>query len=383
MKLLFNVIRKEWRDATRDRRSITSSLLFAVLGPLLIFFLLDSLADDVDSTDALPVAVVGAQYAPTMIAKLAEQGIAWTRYESLEAARSAAPEVLVTIPDDFSDRYLDGVPVDVAITANFKNSKDQAAALRVEKIMSGYGNKISYSRLIAAGVAPDSVRAIKVTTYDSSLAGGRASRISDSMIYMFLLAAFVSGALMAADSIAGERERHSLESLLSQPVSPLTLTAGKWIAAAMISGIVSTATVAIGGLVLAVAPLEVLGLRIVVSPLSILMGVLVLLPLALMAVAMQMFFAARARTYREAGIYAQFTSFLPIVVAGTVMIGNVDYGTLGQLLPITSQTMALKDVLLEGRPAFRAFFGGSLTTLLAAAAFVWFTSKRLSDERSL
>ncbi len=114
---------------------------------------------------------------------------------------------------------------------------------------------------------------------------------------------------------------------------------------------------------LAKAPLEVLGLRLFIDPSSLFLGALMLLPLAFLAVSIQMLVAARARTYKEAGTYAQFTMFIPIAVAGSVMIGNVDFGTLGQILPITSQTMGLKDVLLEGRSSLTSMVSGALTTL--------------------
>ncbi len=384
MQSLLNVLRKEWRDATRDRRSLISSLSFAIFGPLMIYLILGSVAKEIEAADDLQVAIVGAQHAPTMVDKLKEQGVAWTRFDSVEDAnRDVEQAVVVTIPDDFKELYLARMPVEIAVTADFKDGKAESAARQVQALINAYGRKVSYSRLVAAGVSPDSVRAIRATAYDQSLAGSRAARISDSLIYMLLIAGFVSGALMAADSIAGERERHSLESLLSQPVTPITLVIGKWLSAGVISAFVASATMIVCGLMMARAPLEVLGLRLFIDPPSIALGVVMLWPLAFLAVSLQMLLASRARTYREAGTYAQATIVIPVAVAGSVMIGNVDYGAIGQMLPITSQTMGLKDVLLEGRSSVSSMVSGALTTLLLAMVFVWMTSRRISDERSL
>lgn len=383
MQSILNVVRKEWKDAIRDRRSIVSSMLFAVFGPVMIYLLLLSLAEELDTSEATQVAIVGAEFAPTMVSKLAEQRIEWTDYGSQDEAFADGASVVVELPSDFGDRYRDGVPVAVAVTANFKDGKAETSARRLADQINQYGQKVSYSRLVAAGVAPATVNAISASTYDLSLAGARASRISDSLIYVFLIAGFISGAFMAADSVAGERERHSLESLLSQPVKPLTLVTGKWITAGIISSVVSVTTIVVGALMLTQAPLEELGLRLFINPLSIIQGALVLIPLAFLAVAIQMLVAARARTYREAGTYAQFTLFIPIAVAGSVMIGSIDYGALGEILPITSQTMALKDVLLEGKSSITTMIVGVVSTLMAAGAIVWLTAQRLADERSL
>ena len=384
MQSLLNVLRKEWRDSIRDRRSLLSALSYAVMTPLIMYLVLGNVAKKVDQTDDLRVAVVGSEQAPTLITKLAEQGVEWIPFDTTDAAAQVSDlKVLVTVPDDYEERYLARTPIDIAVTANFKNSQTEAEAKRIARLINGYGRKVSYSRLVAAGVSPDSVRAISAKTYDLSQAGGRASHMSNMFIYMFLLGCFISGALMATDSIAGERERHSLESLLAQPVKPVTLVLGKWLTAGGISAFVAVSTIVLTGVMLAFAPLDVLGLRLYIDPASIVQGALILIPLALLAVSLQMLLAARARTYREAGIYAQFAIAIPVVVAGSVMIGNVDYGAIGQVLPVTSQTMALKDVLLEGRSSMSSLLGGAISTVLLALALVWLTSQRLSDERSL
>ncbi|MEM7081493.1 MAG: ABC transporter permease subunit [Pseudomonadota bacterium] len=383
MNAFLNVVSKEWRDASRDRRSVMASLLFAAFGPLMIYLLLGSLADEMDESGDLQVAIIGAEQAPALLTRLTEQGVVFEQFASRAEAADSSAEVLVKIPDDYRDRYLSNTPIDIAVTADFKDGKAEAGARRVTTLINGFGQTVAYSRMVAAGVLPGSLNVVRAQSYDSSLAGGRAAAISDTLIYMLLLSGFISGAFMAADSVAGERERHSLESLLAQPVSPLSIVGGKWLTAGGISVFVSIATAVISGVLLAKAPLDVLGLRLFIDPASIALGALILVPLALLAVAIQMFVAARARTYREAGTYAQFTMFIPIAVAGSVMIGSVDYGAVGEWLPLTSQTIALKDVLLEGGSSARALLGGSLTTLLAAWALVWLTSKRLSDERAL
>ena len=383
MHSLLNVLRKEWRDTIRDRRSIVSSLLFAVIAPLVMFLVLGSLAKEADSNDDIQAAVIGVDQAPVLINKLAEQGIQWTQVESGEEAGELGLPVLVTVPDHYAERYLDRVPVTIAVTADFKDSVAEASARRVARLIDAYGQRVSHARLVAAGVSPDSVRAVSASTYDLSQAGSQSSHITNALIYLLLISGFVSGALMATDSIAGERERHTLESLLSQPVNPLTLVAGKWLTTGSVSMFVSVSTMVITGVMLALAPLEILGLRLFVDPASIALGAVVLLPLALLAVSIQMLLAARARTYREAGTYAQFALAIPVVVAGSVMLSNVDYGALGQILPVTSQTMILQDVLLEGGSSLSAIVGGAASTLLLAAGLVWLMSQRLSDERSL
>ena len=57
-----------------------------------------------------------------------------------------------------------------------------------------------------------------------------------------ILAAFITGMNLAVDTTAGERERQSLEPLLINPVSHLSLMLGKWLSAVVFScaGIILT-----------------------------------------------------------------------------------------------------------------------------------------------
>ncbi len=383
---LINVLTKEWKDASRDHRSIMASLAFAVFGPVFLYLTLNSMNDTTTADAPVAAAIVGLGQAPALATYLREQQVLLSEFDHREQALAAlgpALPVMIHVPEDYARNYAARMPIEIAVTADFKREEAQLAARRVAGVVNDFGQRISRARLIAAGVSPHRTRAITAQTYDLSIAGGHAARISSALIYVFLIAGFVSGAFMAADAVAGERERHSLEPLLAQPVAPIVLVVGKWIAAGAISVGVSTITVVFGAWLLQRAPLEALGLRLHLEPAIVITGALALAPLAMMAVALQMLLAARAKTYREAGTYAQFTIFLPIAVAGAMMLGNVDFGAIGAMAPITGQTQTLQDLFLEGRAGHLNLLLSAASTLALALAMVWLTAQRLADEASL
>ncbi len=386
LSALTNVLIKECKDASRDHRSIMASLAFAIFGPVFLYLTLNSMNDSETAEQPVAAAVVGAAQAGALITYLREHRVRLSEFDDPTEALAALNEdlpVLIRVPEEYASNYAARMPIQVGITANFKYEQAQLAARRVAGLVDEYGQRVSRTRLIAAGISPHRTRAISAQTYDLSIAGGHAARISSTLIYVFLIAGFVSGAFMAADSVAGERERRSLEPLLAQPVAPMVLAIGKWIAAGAISVLVSTITIVFGAWLLARAPLEALGLRLHLDPLTVVTGALALAPLAMMAVALQMLLAARAKTYREAGTYAQFTIFLPVAVAGSMMLGNVDFGPLGALAPITGQTISLQDLFLEGRAGLSNLLVSCATTLALAIGTVSLTARRLADEASL
>ena len=69
------VIRKELRDALRDRRSLMSALIFPLVGPLMIAFMFSSLAKLEGADRPLEVPVQGAEMAPNLVEFLEERGL--------------------------------------------------------------------------------------------------------------------------------------------------------------------------------------------------------------------------------------------------------------------------------------------------------------------
>ncbi len=383
---LTNVLHKETLDVMRDRRSIGISLSFAIFGPVFLALMLNNMAKAANDTDDLNVVVVGGDHAPGLTRHLEERGVAFVDADDSASANDMLDDtqrVVLNVPQDYAHKFSSQNVVDLAITGDFKSDAAQQDALELQMKIEQYNLGVTNGRLIAAGVAPHRVRAVRTGTYDLSRAGGRSAVISDTLIYVLLIAGFVAGAFMTADAVAGERERHSLEPLLAQPVSPMTLIVGKWLACGGISVVVSTLTVIVAGVLLARTPLADLGLRLSIGAKPMLLAAVALAPLALFAVALQMLLAARAKTYREAGISGQFTMFLPVVVAGAIMIGNVDYSGPAQHLPLTGHTLLLQDIFLDGTASKVALISVSISTLLAAWGMLMIAARWLGDEEKL
>src|SRR4051812_46762271 len=67
------VLRKELTDAVRDRRALYSIAFGALVGPILIGFMLNRIADQQRSAQEIRVPVVGREYAPLLVNWLEQQ----------------------------------------------------------------------------------------------------------------------------------------------------------------------------------------------------------------------------------------------------------------------------------------------------------------------
>jgi len=94
-------------------------------------------------------------------------------------------------------------------------------------------------RLAWRGMTPSALQAVEVDEHDLASPAARAAQWA-TLVPFFMLMAVVYGALHAAlDTTAGERERGSLEPLLTNPVSPLALVLGKWGAVAAVAMLIA------------------------------------------------------------------------------------------------------------------------------------------------
>src|SRR6186713_3369799 len=67
------VIRKELKDSLRDRRALFSIAFSIVIGPLLIGFMMNRIADRQREAENVEIPVAGAQYAPALVEWLEQQ----------------------------------------------------------------------------------------------------------------------------------------------------------------------------------------------------------------------------------------------------------------------------------------------------------------------
>ena len=114
-----------------------------------------------------------------------------------------------------------------------------------------------------------------------------------------LVSAFVGGMNVAMDTIAGERERHSLLPLLLNPVARRDIVTGKFLAVSLFS---------LAGLVI-----NLLGFALVLHMPRLLPAlVAALLPLALLAAGLQLLISTVCRATKEAQTYLSMLVFLPM-----------------------------------------------------------------------
>jgi sodium transport system permease protein len=239
----WTVLRKELRDALRDRRTLLTIVLSSVaVGPLVLLLLSTLVAGMEERAESREIVVAGIEHAPTLRSYLERQtyriSTAPAQYEQQLQSKRLGEPVLV-IPADFEADLARGEAPRVELMLSSANPRSQAGASRLARLLQGFAQEQAMLRLAWRGVSPASLQAIEVDERDLASPAARAAQWA-TLVPFFVLMAVLYGALYAAlDTTAGERERGSLEPLLLNPVSPLALVLGKWAAVATVAMLIA------------------------------------------------------------------------------------------------------------------------------------------------
>lgn len=386
METAFIVFLKEVRDNLRDRRTLMSALLFGpVIGPLLFVFLMKAaIMEGMKGEGELPVTVIGAEHAPNLMQVLIEQGADIERVEGEPEAlvKEKKERIVLVIPADIDARYREARPATVQLFFDRSDSTADRRADRLEKILTLHSRQLGAMRLQARGIAPEVMLPYFIDRVDLSTPMSRGVLIFGMLPYFVLLATIMGAFYLAIDTTAGERERGSLESLLSLPLSRAQIVIGKVAAATVFSMLSLSLTVVVFALAFPQLDLGGLGIRTSLDVMQVLSILLVSLPFTVFAAGMLTLVASYAKSYKEAQTYLSIVMLVPLipVIVGTVM--KAELSALGASIPGFSQHLLIMEIIKGAAvsPLLMLFSAGTTLAagmLMAAGAVMLYRSERI------
>jgi len=378
------VIRKEIRDSLRDRRAMWSIVFSVSIGPIIIGFMMNRVADRQREAERVRVPVVGMQHAPALVDWLRQQSgveIVEGPHSPEEAVRNQEEELTIIIPKDFAETFNQSKPAALQIVADSSRNDARPTVERVRRLLQQYGAEIGSLRLIARGVSPTAAQPLVLEDIEVSTAQQRAAQILTFIPMFIIMAGFVGGMQIATDSTAGERERGSLEPLLVNPAPRLVFVSGKWLAAALAAMASTALTTILCANLPRFLPLEEMGIRFRIGPEHITGIIGAALPMCLFSSALQSAVATLARSFKEAQSYMGVLVLIPMIpgVLGALYpMGNAPwmYAT-----PMLGPYVLLTNVLGGQHPAMNAFLISAGISLVCAAILVRITATLFESER--
>lgn len=321
---MFTIFRKELARFFGDKRTALAAILLPGVLIFAVYTFMGSALANQFSVDEDFTPSMQAVNLPGSISTLAGQGgLTLEATQDPEEAKTLIEgqelDLLAVFPEDFDSQV---ASYDVASGASapavelYYNSASVDSATAYEMmsaLLEGYESSLANKFDVNPGAG----------SYDLATEADTAGTLMSSMMPMLLMIFLFSGCTSAApESIAGEKERGTIATLLITPLKRSDLALGKICALsiiALLSGISST----IGTLLSMPTLMQMEGdLGAAYSPVHYLALCLVILSTVLFLVACISLISAFAKTIKEAQTYVTPLMILAMVVGVTAMFGG-------------------------------------------------------------
>lgn len=223
-------------------------------------------------------------------------------------------------------------------------------------------------------IAP--VEAISVAD-TSAATGSSVGRFLTALVIFLMLA---GGGAVASDTIAGEKERGTLETLLTTSAARSDIVAAKVLSIFLVTAVIVVVQLAS---VVLYASLQILDLppeiATLATPRTILSLIVLYIPVAALASAMLLLVSARARSYKESQQY-----YFPLMLGGAALglaavLPGLTARSAISLVPISGIAVSVREVL-AGRPDWLMAVLAMASTLVAAVVVLRRVVGLLSSE---
>ena len=337
---LWNILKKELRELFRDKKSLAMMLIIPIFIPLLVIGM-SALFESQVSKDVSEYNKIGFSY------------------EMTEAEKSIAEEMDIEIitgnEEELKEKYDNG-EINLYITKqdskyiiNTDGSDNSTfASSLMETYFNTYKQYLQQSYLQENNINPNEVLNI-ITIEENVLEQDNyfANYIKNYAFLFIMMAITVSATYPATDTTAGERERGTLETLLTFPIKSRDIIVGKFLGvtvSSIITGIISLA-LAIISLMITKNMFSIYdGIDIMYSPITILFAVIVIIAYSFFISGLCIAIASTSKTFKEAQSALTpltFISFFPGMIA--FMMGITTTPILS-IVPFLNFTLIFTDI---------------------------------------
>ena len=356
------VYRKELREALRDRRTLISSLLV----PLVLFPLLTaglgaaiSVLMGQAKEEIYKVMIIGGEDSPRLVDDLRQlktiqiMPLAQTwKDQIVDKTIRAAIEIPVGFESDLSAEK----SVTLKIYDYEGDLKSSLASGLIKEHLEGYREGVVKASLYLKNISPETLKPFEVEKQNVAppeKVGGAA--FGGVIGYMVILLCLTGCMYPAMDLTAGEKERGTMETILSSPISRTHLVLGKFflvLTTSLVTAALSVTSMGVSFWVLErFHAFDKMGsdaaqLQLSIGLKQVLSIFIMVLPLAVLFSAGVMTVSLFAKSYKEAQSYITPLMFLVIIPAVSAML-PIDLTAKLALVPILNASLLCKELVVN------------------------------------
>ncbi len=368
---------KELRGIVRDKKSLQKLIIYPLLIPFIII-LFGALMDSVSES----TYTIGINYELTEEEKQIVEEIEDIKIKKYNSKKE--------LEESYENSDIAGyiVKEDNKYTIYADESQNSGSVVLsiASSYLDSYNDVLGNKYLIERGINPDNVYN-SITIETESLTKEDSNFITNMIFslvisYLIMIVVLVC-VVVVTDATSGEKERGTLETILTFPIKNSELVFGKYLATSLlgfivglISYVLSIPTIYIGKDLFKSYEEIVFNTNII----TIFLVVLVIFLTALLSAGVCMALAGKAKTYKEAQSSLQFISLLPMIPYFLQMM-ELD-GSAFNFIPIANCGSLLNDIVMNNID-YHSLIIIIATTIVYTACILMYISKQYSKEETL
>ena len=375
---LWNIFKKELRELFRDKKSLAMMLIIPIFIPLIMLGM-SALFEMQANKDVEEYNKIGFAY------ELSE--------EEKQIAEQMSIEVVSGSEEELKQKYDNG-EINLYITKdgnkyimnNDGSDNSSYATGLMESYFNTYKEVLQQSYLQAKGINSNEV--LNVITVEENVFEEEnffGSYIKNYAFLFIIMAITVSATYPATDTTAGEKERGTLETLLTFPIKSKDIIVGKFLAVSLssiVTGLISFA-LAIVALMLSQNMFKIYeGVDIMYSASSIIFAIVVIIAYSLFVSGLCISIASTSKTFKEAQSALTPLTFISFFPSFIVFMVGLQTTPLLSIIPFINYTMIFTDIA-GGNIDLLNILLMTVSTIVYIAAIFTYIIKQYKSEKVL
>ena len=337
---MINILKKELRELFRDKKSLAMMLIIPIFIPLIMIGM-SALFEMQANKDIEEYNKIGFAY------KLSE--------EEKSLAEQMNIEVITGTEEELKQKY-DAEEINAYVTKNEKNyiintdgsDNSTFASNLMEEYFNSYKQILQGKYLEENGIKAGKVLDIITVSQNALEQDNYFGDYIKNYAFLFIIMAItVSATYPATDTTAGEKERGTLETLLTFPIKSKDIIVGKFLAVSLssiVTGLISFA-LAIVALFAAKDMFSIYeGVDIMYSVSSIVFGIIVIIAYSIFVSGLCISIASTSKTFKEAQSALTPLTFISFFPSFVVFMVGLKTTPVLSIIPFLKYTMIFTDI---------------------------------------
>lgn len=375
---LWNILKKELRELFRDKKSLAMMLVIPIFIPLLVIGM-SALFESQMNVDTEEYNKIGFSY------ELSEAEESIAKEMDIDVVFGTTKELKEKYEEGNIDLYITKKDNHYTIHSDGSDNSSYASNL-METYFNTYKEVLQQESLSKQKINPDDI--LNIITVDEKVVEEDnffASYIKNYAFLFILMAITVSATYPATDTTAGERERGTLETLLTFPIKSKDIIIGKFLGvtvSSIITGLLSLALAVISLFISKDMFTIYEGVNTMYSLSSIIYAVVVIITYSFFISGLCIAIASTSKTFKEAQSALTPLTFISLFPGMIAFMIGITTTPLISVIPFLNFTTIFTDITAGNINVLHIFLM-MLSTVIYISIVFFYIIKQYKSEKVL